>query len=178
LAQAGQKAGAHFQAAWLSPAFALLILVSMLGQLTAFVAGNTRLPFALGLDHYFPPAFARLHPRWGTPYVSILLQGVLSSVLLLLMQLGETLRAAYQILVDLTVIATFLPFLYIFASGFRFGQRFSGAAGGLITVLAIVLSAVPPPGVASVWTFELKVVGGALLLAMAAWPIYARSKSQ
>ena len=178
LAQAGQKAGAHFQAAWLSPAFALLILVSMLGQLTAFVAGNTRLPFALGLDHYFPPAFARLHPRWGTPYVSILLQGALSSALLLLMQLGETLRAAYQILVDLTVIATFLPFVYIFASGFRFGQRFSGAAGGLITVLAIVLSAVPPPGVASVWTFELKVVGGALLLAMAAWPIYARSKSR
>ncbi len=150
----------------------------MLGQLTAFVAGNTRLPFALGLDHYLPPAFARLHPRWGTPYVSILLQGVLSSVLLLLMQLGETLRAAYQILVDLTVIATFLPFLYIFASGFKFGQRFSGAAGGLITVLAIVLSAVPPPGVASVWIFELKVVGGALLLAMAAWPIYARSKSR
>jgi amino acid transporter len=178
LAQAGQKAGAHFQAAWLSPAFALLILVSMLGQLTAFVAGNTRLPFALGLDHYLPPAFARLHPRWGTPYVSILLQGALSSALLLLMQLGETLRAAYQILVDLTVIATFLPFVYIFASGFRFGQRFSGAAGGLITVLAIVLSAVPPPGVASVWTFELKVVGGALLLAMAAWPIYARSKSR
>ena len=44
-------------------------------------------------------------------------------MLLLLMQLGETLRAAYQILVDLTVIATFLPFVYIFASGFKFGQR-------------------------------------------------------
>ena len=76
------------------------------------------------------------------------------------MQLGETLRAAYQILVDLTVIATFLPFVYIFASGFKFGQRWAGAAGGLITVLAIVLSVVPPPGVASVWIFELKVVGG------------------
>jgi APA family basic amino acid/polyamine antiporter len=150
----------------------------MLGQLTAFVAGNTRLPFALGLDHYLPPAFAKLHPRWGTPYVSILLQGVLSSVLLLLMQLGETLRAAYQILVDLTVIATFLPFVYIFASGFKFGQRWAGAAGGLITVLAIVLSAVPPPGVASVWIFELKVVGGTALLALAARPIFVRSMAR
>ena len=161
---------------WLSPAFALLIIASMLGQLTAFVAGNTRLPFALGLDHYFPPVFAKLHPRWGTPYVSILMQGLLSSVLLLLMQLGETMRAAYQILVDLTVIATFLPFVYIFASGFKFGQRISGAVGCSITVLAIVLSAVPPSGVASVWIFELKVVGGALLLALAAWPIYAHSR--
>ncbi len=178
LAQAGQLAGVRFGAIWLSPAFALLIIVSMLGQLTAFVAGNTRLPFALGLDHYLPPAFAKLHPRWGTPYVSILTQGVLSSVLLLLMQLGETLRATYQILVDLTVIATFLPFVYIFASGFKFGQRISGTAGCLITVLAIALSAVPPPGVASVWIFELKVVGGALLLALAAWPIFAHSRSQ
>ncbi len=175
LAQAGELAGFRFGAAWLSPAFALLIVASMLGQLTAFVAGNTRLPFALGIDRYFPPAFAKLHPRWGTPYVSILMQGVLSSVLLLLMQLGESLRAAYQILVDLTVIATFLPFVYIFASGFKFGQRISGAAGLSITLLAIVLSAVPPPGIASVWIFELKVVGGALLLAVAAWPIFFRS---
>jgi amino acid transporter len=178
LAQAGQLAGARFGATWLSPAFALLIIVSMLGQLTTFVAGNTRLPFALGLDHYLPPAFARLHPRWGTPYVSILVQGVLSSVLLLLMQLGETLRAAYQILVDLTVIATFLPFVYIFASGFKFGQRIAGTVGFSITLLAIVLSAVPPPGIASVSIFELKVVGGALLLAFAAWPIYAGSRAR
>ncbi|MGA2877360.1 MAG: APC family permease [Bryobacteraceae bacterium] len=177
LAQAGQVAGASFGASWLSPCFAVLITVSVIGQLTAFVAGNTRLPFALGLDHYLPTAFAKLHPHWRTPHVSILAQGILSTVLLLLMQLGETLRAAYQILVDLTVIATFLPFVYIFASGFKFGQRWPGALGGLITILAIVLSAVPPPGVASVWIFELKVVGGTALLALAARPIFARSNS-
>ncbi len=175
LAQAGQVAGARLGASWLSPCFALLITVSVVGQLTAFVAGNTRLPFALGLDHYLPAAFAKLHPRWHTPYVSILAQGILSSILLLLMQLGETLRSAYQILVDLTVVATFLPFVYIFASGFKFGQRWAGAAGGLITILAIILSAAPPPGVASVWIFELKVVGGTALLALAARPIFARS---
>ncbi len=177
LAQAGQVAGTRFGASWLSPCFALFITLSVVGQLTAFVAGNTRLPFALGIDHYLPAAFAKLHPRWNTPYVSILTQGILSTVLLLLMQLGETLRAAYQILVDLTVIGTFLPFVYIFASGFKFGQRWSGAAGGLITVLAIVLSAVPPPGIASVWIFELKVVGGTVLLTLVALPIYARGKA-
>ncbi len=178
LAQAGQMAGARFGASWLSPCFALLITISVIGQLTAFVAGNTRLPFALGLDRYLPSPFARLHPRWHTPYVSILAQGILSSVLLLLMQLGETLRAAYQILVDLTVIATLLPFIYIFASGFKFGQRWAGAAGGLITILAVILSAVPPPGVASRLIFELKVVGGTALLVLAARPIFARNRPQ
>jgi amino acid transporter len=178
LAQAGQVAGARFGASWLSPCFALFITVSTVGQLTAFVAGNTRLPFALGIDHYLPPAFAKLHPRWHTPYVSILTQGILSTALLLLFQLGETLRAAYQILVDLTVIATFFPFVYIFASGFKFGQRWAGALGGLITVLAIILSVVPPPGIASVWIFELKVVGGTIVLGLAALPIYARGAAR
>jgi glutamate:GABA antiporter len=175
LAQAGEVAGTRFGASWLSPCFAALITISVIGQLTAFVAGNTRLPFALGLDRYLPAAFAKLHPRWHTPHVSILAQGILSTLLLLFMQLGETLRAAYQILVDLTVIATFLPFVYIFASGFKFGQRWAGALGALVTILAIILSAVPPPGVASVWVFELKVVGGTALLALAARPIFARS---
>jgi len=173
LAQAGQVAGTRLGASWLSPCFAVLITISVIGQLTAFVAGNTRLPFALGLHHYLPPAFAKLHPRWHTPYVSILAQGILASILLLVMQLGETLRAVYQILVDLTVIATLLPFVYIFASGFKFGQRWAGAMGGVITILAVILSAVPPPGVASVVTFELKVVGGTALLALAARPIFA-----
>src|SRR6202011_2950666 len=129
-------------------------------------AGNRRLPFALVLDRYLPPAFARLHPRWHTPHVSILTQGVLSSVLLLLMELGENLRAAYQILVDMVVIATLIPFVYIFATGFKFGRRWAGIAGAAISLAAVILSAFPPPGVASVWLFELKVVGGTALLAL------------
>ncbi len=178
LAQAGQIASARFGSTWLAPCFALLITVGVIGQLSVFVAGNTRVPFALGLDRYLPAALANLHPRWRTPYVSILAQGVLSSVFLLLMQLGENLRATYQILVDMTVIATLIPFVYIFASGFRFGQRWAGASGTLVSVVAILLSTSPPPGVASVWLFELKVVGGTIVLVLAGWLIFARSKAR
>src|SRR6202035_1617346 len=127
LAQAGDLVGARFKVNWLSPCIALLIAIGGVGQLGTYVAGTSRLPFALGLDHYLPPAFARLHPRWRTPYVSILTQGVLSSMLLLLMELGENLRAAYQILVDMVVIATLIPFVYIFATGFKFGRRWAGS---------------------------------------------------
>ncbi|HTR35076.1 MAG TPA: APC family permease [Bryobacteraceae bacterium] len=178
LAQAGQIASARFASTWLAPCFALLITVGVIGQLSVFVAGNTRVPFALGLDRYLPAALANLHPRWRTPYVSILAQGVLSSVFLLLMQLGENLRATYQILVDMTVIATLIPFVYIFASGFRFGQRWAGASGTLVSAAAILISTSPPPGVASVWLFELKVVGGTIVLVLAGWLIFARSKAR
>jgi len=178
LAQAGEVAGAHFGVGWLSSCFALLITLGVIGQLSTYIAGNTRLPFALGLDRRLPPAFAKLHPRWHTPHVSIFVQCGLSSILLLLMQLGENLRAGYQILVDMVVIATLLPFVYIFASGFKFGQRWAGLAGGLISIAAIVLSATPPPGIASVWLFELKVVGGTVVLALVGRVIYSQSKAR
>jgi APA family basic amino acid/polyamine antiporter len=177
LAQAGNEAGTRLGANWLTPCFALLITLGVIGQLSTYIAGNTRLPFALGLDHYLPPVFARLHPRWHTPHVSILTQGVLSSVLLLLMELGENLRAAYQILVDMVVIATLIPFVYIFASGFKFGRRWAGITGAAISLAAVILSAVPPPGVASTWLFELKVVGGTVLLALLGRVIFVRSKA-
>jgi len=177
LAQAGDLAGTRFGVAWLSPCFALLITVGVLGQLSTFIAGNSRLPFALGLDHYLPPAFARVHPRWGTPYVSILLQGVFSGVFLLAAELGESLRAAYQIMVDMTVVVTLIPFVYIFASGMKFGQPWAGSIGAIVSAIAIVLSTIPPPGVASVWLFELKVVGGSLLLVWMGRVIFVRSKT-
>ena len=177
LAQVGDLAGTRFGVAWLSSCFALLITVGVLGQLSTFIAGNSRLPFALGLDHYLPPAFARVHPRWGTPYVSILLQGVFSSVFLLAAELGESLRAAYQIMVDMTVVVTLIPFVYIFSSGMKFGQPWAGSIGAIVSAIAIVLSTIPPPGVASVWLFELKVVGGSLLLVWMGRVIFVRSKT-
>lgn len=176
LAQAGDLAGTRLGASWLSPLFALLITTGVIGQLTTYIAGNTRLPFAIGLDRYLPAAFAKLHPRWHTPHVSILTQAVLSTLFLLLTELGENLRAAYQILVDMVVIATLIPFVYIFAAGFKFGQRVAGTAGAIIAGIAIVLSCSPPPGIASVWLFELKIVGGTALLAIAGRVIFVHSK--
>ena len=177
LAQAGEVAGARFGVTWLAPCFALLITVGFIGQLSSYIAANTRLPFTLGIDHYMPEAFAKLHPRWKTPHVSILTQAVLATLLLLIAQLGENLRAGYQIMVDMVVISTLIPLVYIFASGFRFGQRVAGTVGGLIGVIAVVLSVIPPGEAASVWLFELKVTGGTILLALSGWAIFSRSKA-
>lgn len=174
LAQAG-AAGAH---SLRLPAIALLLAallgLALAGQVDAWIAGNTRLPYAIGLDHYLPPAFARLHPRWRTPYVSLLVQVSGSTLFLLMAEVGETVRAAYQIMVDMTVIATFIPFIYIFGAGFRFAGRVAALSGLVVTVLAIVLSALPPPEVASTVIFEVKVVGGCLVLLALGWLIFKR----
>ncbi len=164
LAQAGKSAGARLGLPGFSQAFALLIVIGTFGALASWIGGNTRLPFVIGLDRYLPAAFASLHPRWATPHVSILTQALAATLLLAATQAGESLTAAYQILVDMTVITSFLPFLYIFAVAWKYGQRLAPALGLSISVAAILLSMAPPADVASWRIFEAKVIGGCLLL--------------
>ena len=175
LVEVGADAGVRLGLAWAAPVLALAIALNVTGQLGAWIGAVARVPFAIGLDRYLPAAFARLHPRYGTPHVALLVLGAVATAFVLTMQAGETLRVAYQLLVDLTVMVYFIPFLYLFAAAWREGRWFSGACGTAVTVAAIVLSLIPPGGAASVWLFELKLVGGCLLLVAAARLCFKRS---
>ena len=178
LAQAGAATARLFHSPALSVLFATLIGIGVGGQLDTWIAGNTRLPYAIGLDHYLPESFARVHPRWGTPHVALFSQALASSLFLLMCGLGETVSGAYQIMVDMTVIATFLPFLYIFGAGFRFASRIAAIFGLGITFLAIGLSLLPPPDAAAATTFELKMLGGLLLFATLGCFIFKRYEAK
>jgi len=174
LAQAGAIGADKLGAPVISTLLALLIGAALAGQLDTWIAGNTRLPYAIGLDRYLPDAFSRVHKRWGTPYVSLFVQALAATLFLLMAQLGETVRAAYQIMVDMTLIVTFIPFVYIFASGFRFASRTAAALGLAVTFLAIVLAAVPPDESGSAAVFEAKVLGGSVFFAALGWIVFRR----
>ena len=61
----------------------ILVLGGIGGILTswnAFIVGASRVMFALAESGYLPSAFARLHPKYQTPYVGILTIGVLSVI--------------------------------------------------------------------------------------------------
>jgi amino acid transporter len=168
LLQAGAQAGARLGSPWLSRALTVLILVGVAGQLGAWIGGTARLPFVIGLDHYLPPAFARLHPRWGTPHVAILAQGIACTAFVLALEAGENLRIAYQLLVDMSVITYFIPFLYMFATAWKYGQRWSAALGLAVTGISMLVSFVPPADAHSAWMFEFKIVAGCVVLIGAA----------
>ncbi|MGA2811025.1 MAG: APC family permease [Candidatus Acidiferrum sp.] len=89
---------------------AVLVSVGNAGGVGSTVAGISRVPFVVGIDCYLPAAFGKIHPRWKTPYISILVQAVASAAVLLLSQINETTRGAYQSLIDITVIIYFIPF--------------------------------------------------------------------
>jgi amino acid transporter len=176
LAQAFQAAERRFSIPGFGMVFSVTTMIAMTGQLGAWIAGGGRLPFVIGLDRYLPPLLGALHPRFGTPWVALVAQAVAASVLGIAFAAGETTRAAYQLLVDVTVLLTFIPFLYIFAASWKGGLRSPAVMGLLVTLLAMALSVVPPPEAASIWLFELKVVGGSVLLIGCGWLNYRYAK--
>ena len=165
----------------LAPVAAFLIVVSTLGGVGVWLAGPARLPFVAGIDHYLPRAFARLHPRYGTPYVALLLQAGVAAVCAVLGQAGETPKKAYEILVSLGIIANFLPYLVMFAAMIRLQREpagaqvmrvpggkpvaiLCGAVGFGTSAVAVVLAGTPPAGEPNPERYLIKVVGLSLLL--------------
>jgi amino acid transporter len=159
---------------------AIIVLFGNAGGVGTTVAGVARVPFVVGIDRYMPAAFGKIHPKWKTPWVSILVQAGISCVILLLIQLNETANSAYQIFVDAGTILYFIPFLYMYLAviklsyradrernenaalipGGKFGVWLTGVAGFLVVVLGIVLSFVPPAEAVNKWVFESKLVVG------------------
>ncbi|MGH7538228.1 MAG: APC family permease [Gemmatimonadales bacterium] len=145
---------------------ALLLTIGNLGGVSAWLSGSARLPFAAGVDRALPPAFARLHPRWQTPHVSLLLMGVLATVFIVAGLAGSTVKSAYLLLTQATLILFFIPYLYVFAAYLRLRRArtpstaLAGCAGFVAVAFSIVLGFVPPADEAHPLLYELKVVGG------------------
>ena len=108
------------------PLAALLITISNLGALGAWLAVSARLPFVAGLDRYLPEAFARVHPKWGTPYVALLVQAFCGVIFIVLSQAGTSVYGAYEVLVSMGIITYFIPYLFVFASLIRLQREPAG----------------------------------------------------
>ena len=159
---------------------AILVTVGNGGGVGSTVAGIARVPFVVGIDRYLPAAFGKIHPRWKTPYVSILVQAGVSGAILLLSQINQSTRSAYQILIDAAIILYFIPFLYMFAAviklaarkdrtenthailipGGKAGLWLSGGLGFLVVLAGIFVSLVPPGDSTNKILFELELVVG------------------
>ena len=160
---------------WLTPLIAIVVFLNSVGGWGGLGAAVSRMPYAAGVDHLLPAAFGKLHPRWQTPYVSILVFGGVASALLIAIQLGDTLQASYDTLLSLMVLVGFLPYFYLFASTWKCGHSIAAASGFAMTALTVVSSAIPGPDVTNVWLFEAKLLAGTVLVTGSAWLVYRRS---
>lgn len=160
---------------WVVPPLAVLMAVAVAGSASAWFAGPARIPFVAGLDHALPEVLGRQHPRWGSPYIALLVCAAVSAALTVVSLAGSSVAEAYQVLLRAAVVINLVPFVYVFLAVLQLREqsgrvRASAALGLLVTIGGIAAVFLPTGDVGDVVTFELKMlasVGG--LLGLGLW---------
>lgn len=191
IADAVDLVGGKLGFAGLGAFIGLLLFVGSIGGTSSWIAGASRVPFAAGVDSAMPAAFASLHPKYRTPHVALLAQAAASSALFLASVFlsvggGETsIQEAYDIMVNLTILIYFLPYLYLFAAFIRLrttdaampfdamtitlpggsaGAWLIAGVGLLTTLIAMGFVFIPPAGTENVVNYEVNLIGQAAIL--------------
>jgi len=180
---------------WVIAPFAIMLSLSIAGIGSAWMGGSARIPFVAGLDSYMPAAMGRIHPKYATPHVALIVQGIVS-LLLIVISFGTSGRVqeAFQKMLSAAVVLQLIPFVYVFAAlvkfawrgsleGGRYGRStlmFAGVAGLVTTVLGIVLAFFPAKQITSLWMYEVTMFGitlGFIALAVFFFYVYGRLKA-
>lgn len=187
LMQAISASATRLHLVWIIPLSAILIAVGNLGAAGAFLAASARLPFAAGLDNLLPKSFGRLHPRWGTPYIALIVQVTLGGLFALLGQAGTSVKGAYDVLVSIGIITYFIPYVFLFLAMIRLQSepmppgafRVPGGKpvaivlaliGLTTTLLAIGLAMLPPPDEPNAALALGKIIGTTVIvMLLGAW---------
>lgn len=170
--------------------------MSSTGGLGAWIAGVARIPYVIGIDRYLPSALGKTHPKWGTPHVALITQGVVVSFLMMAAVTESTIEEAYIMLLDMAIILYFIPFLYMFAALPVLRRRAAGNNAGVslvpggtagvwlcsglgfgATLLSVVLAMMPPAESANPQLFVFKVAGGCLLFVAVGLIFYLRNRN-
>jgi APA family basic amino acid/polyamine antiporter len=94
--------------------FSIIVVVSVLGSITAVVMSAPRVYFAMARDGLFMPSFAVVHKRYETPARAIALQAVLALLLVIVGSFNQI--VSYFIFVVIVFIALSVAALFKFRS--------------------------------------------------------------
>jgi amino acid transporter len=164
------------------------ITVRSIALMSIYFAGNTRLPMVAGWDRLLPEWFSRLHPRYKTPFNSILFVGLVTMVLAVLSLTGVHAQEAFQLIDNAGGVFYALTYLVLFAIPL-FGMKALGvrapwwlkiacASGFLVTLVYIRFAIVPITEVGSAFLFALKIVATVLVANAIGVTIYALGKKR
>ncbi|MBW2997038.1 amino acid permease, partial [Candidatus Woesearchaeota archaeon] len=64
--------------------FTILVYISIIGSVAAWIVAAPRLLLSMAEDKLFPVQFAKIHPKYNTPYKAIIFQAVLTTILVLI----------------------------------------------------------------------------------------------
>ncbi len=145
-----------YYGSWGVDIFTIMVYLSIIGSVAGWIVSAPRLILALAQDKLFLKQFAKIHPVNSTPYMAILFQTILTSILVVL---GSSSPDAYR-----TLLLLLVPMVLIMYSGvmislvvLRYKQPDTkrpykvpfGKVGPILVVLFSIF-------LISVWLFEEK----------------------
>jgi APA family basic amino acid/polyamine antiporter len=95
------------------------------GTLNGWILMVGRIPLSAAEDGVFFPRLAKLHPRFGTPYVGLIVGSAVAGAMLCLM-FSRTLLQVFNFIVLLAVLTTLFPHLYATAAELMLSRRDPG----------------------------------------------------
>lgn len=168
-------------AVWGSSLAGKIMLIGGIGGLltswNAFILGGSRVIYALARSGMLPSAFARLHPRYNTPYLAIILIAVLSCIAPFF---GRTIlvwiidAGSFAVVIAYGMVALAFIRLRITEPDMPrpFRVRYGMTVGVLAALMSLGLFVIYLPGSPSalIWPYEwVMVLGWALLGAVFYW---------
>lgn len=88
-------------------------IISILGTTIGWLLSTARIAYAAGIDGVFPNVFAKVHPRFQTPHVALIIGSILANILLL-MNYTKSLNSAFSFVMLLATLS-YLP-VYAFTA--------------------------------------------------------------
>ena len=108
---------------WAGTVIGIAAIVAGLGTLNGWILMAGRIPVAAAQDGLFFDRLARLHPRFGTPHVALVVGTAIASAMLLLF-FNRSLLGVFNFIVLLAVLTTLLPHLYAAGAELMLARRF------------------------------------------------------
>lgn len=168
-----ERAASMIGFGWVVFPMAILMSMNAAGNTSAWLSGAARIPFVIGIDRYLPSTLGNLHPKYNTPHVALIVQGIASSFVIVIAAIGSSVGDMYLFLLQTTVVLQLIPYVYMFAallkvratygrSGGFFRNKWvtiiSGVIGGGMTIFGIAFAFVPSDNISAILTYEIKLI--------------------
>ncbi|MBV9007720.1 MAG: APC family permease, partial [Verrucomicrobia bacterium] len=147
----------------------IMMAVRSISATSVHLTGSSRLPMVAGWDALLPAWFSRLHPRFRTPFNSILFVGAIALVFAIGGQLGAGAQEAFQLVDNAANVFYGIAYAVMFALpllGARAVRRdapiwlrVAAVCGLAVSLLAIVFTVYPIIDVPNRMVFAAKIIG-------------------
>lgn len=117
---------------------AIMAIIVVLGSLSSCILFQPRIEYAMAKDNLFFKQFGKVHPKWETPYVSIILQCAVGIILIFATSLSDLL--GYFTMIALTKNALTFGTIFVLRKKEGYHPTYKCPGGLIMPIIAIFMT--------------------------------------